>query len=157
MTVYRDLALLGGGKTANPPGILWTSGGRPLLTFDDTTDETIIRTWRMPDEYTAGLRFKVQYSMASATTNNVAIRVEIMAASSADGIVTDSFDTINVSADQTVPATAGNMAEITITPTNLDSLAGGDYIAVVIGRENGTSGTNAAGDMYWWSLTALWD
>ena len=157
MTIYRDLALLGGGKTANPPGILWTSGGRPLLTFDDTTDETIIRTWRMPDEYTTGLRFKVQYSMASATTNNVAIRVEIMAASSGDNIVTGSFDTINVSADQAVPASAGNMAEITITPTNLDSLAGGDYIAVVIGRENGTSGTNAAGDMYWWSLTALWD
>ena len=125
--------------------------------FDDTTDETIVRSWRMPDSFSTGLSFKIQYSMASATTNNVAIRAEIMAASSADEIVTDSYDTINVSSDQAVPGSSGNMAEITITPTNLDSLAGGDYISVILGRENGTSGTNAAGDMYWWSITAIWD
>lgn len=95
--------------------------------------------------------------MASATVNNVALRAEIMAASIADDMVTDSFDTLNASADQAVPGTGGNMAEITITPANVDGLAGGDYISVVLGRENGTSGSNAAGDMYWWSITALWD
>ena len=157
MTIYHNLPLLGGTRTATPPGTIWTAERRPVLAFDDTTDETIMFSWRMPDEFSTGLRFKVQYSMASATANNVALRAEIMAASVGDPIATGSFDTINVSADQAVPGSSGNTGEITITPTNLDGLTRGDYICVILGRENGTSGTNAAGDMYWWTITALWD
>ena len=135
----------------NPPGLLWV-GARPFLTFDGTTNELLTWTFRLPVDYASGLTVKWQYSMASATTNNVAVRSQIMAVSSGGTINVDSYDTLDKSADATVPGTVGIMDEISFALTNIDSAAAGDYIAVQLGRENGTTGTNATGDMYVWEI-----
>lgn len=135
----------------NPPSIAF-EGARPYLLFDGTTDELVTWTFRMPQDYASGLTIKAQYSMVSATANNVAIRTEVMAIADGEDVDTDNFSAVEASADATVPATAGLMDEISdamATPT----VAAGDYIALRFGRENGTSGTNATGDMEVWAVS----
>ena len=136
----------------NPPGIAFSTAGRPHLLFDDTTDELMLWQFRMPANYASGLTIKWQYSMASATTNVVAIRTEVMATADGEDIDTDNYAAVEASADATVPGTAGLMDEISEalgTPT----VAANDYISIRAGRENATSGTNATGDMEVWAIS----
>lgn len=147
----KDISLFGPQDATNPPELAF-EGNRPYLLFDGTTDELILRSFRLPDDYASGLTIKVQYSMVSATTNNVAIRTRVMATADGEDIDTDNYAAVEASADATVPGTAGLMDEISealTTPT----IAAGDYIALEIGRENGTSGTNATGDMEVWAMS----
>lgn len=151
-TSQINLPLLGGVRdTTNPPGMGWV-GSRPYLLFDGTTDELITWSFRMPGDYASGLTVKWQYSMVSAITNKVAIRVQIMTASDGDNIDTNGYDTLEKCADVTVPGTAGLMDEISFAITNLDGLLAGDYISIQLGRENGTTGTNASADMEVWAI-----
>ena len=136
----------------NPPGLAFTTAGRPYLTFDDTTDELCSWGFRLPGDYASGLTVIAQYSMASATGNNVAIRTEVMAIADGEDVDTDNYASVEASADDTVPGTAGLMGVVSdalATPT----VAAGDYVSLRFGRENGTSGTNATGDMELWSVT----
>ena len=137
----------------NPPGFAVTAANRPYLLFDDTTDELVIWQFRIPQNYSSGMTIKVQYSMASDITNVVAIRTEWQAIAEGEDIDTDSWSTLEASADDTVPATTaglmGELSEAMTTPT----LAAGDYVALRFGRENGTSGTNATGDMEVWAVS----
>lgn len=141
--------------STNPPGLLW-QGARPYLTLDGTTDELITWSFRMPDDYASGLAVKWQYSMASATTNKVAVRSQVMAAADNVNIDTDSYATLDKCTDATVPGTAGLMDEISFALTNLDSLAAGSYISIQLGRENATTGTNATGDMEVWAIALVY-
>lgn len=137
---------------AVPPGVKWTAKNRPYLTLDGTTDELFEISFKNPGDYASGMTAVVQYSMASAITNNVAIRSEVMAIAAAENILTDNFAAVEKSADSVVPGTLNDMKVITealTTPT----IAAGDYLSFIFGRENATTGTNAAGDMYIWSVT----
>lgn len=147
-----NLPLPGFYDPTNPPELAFTAAGRPNLLFDDTTDELLLWVFRLPADYASGLTIKWQYSMVTATTNVVAIRTEVMAIADGEDIDTDNFAAVEASADATVPGTAGLMDEISDalgTPT----VAAGDYIAIRAGRENGTSGTNASGDMELWAAS----
>lgn len=132
----------------NPPGFGVVSGSnRPFMVFDGTTDELCLWTFRMPADFGGQLDIVVQYAMASATTNVVAIRTEFQVVAIGEDIDTDSFSAVEASADDTVPGTAGNMGEIRErigTPT----INPNEYVALRFGRENGTTGTNATGDMW---------
>lgn len=135
----------------NPPGFGVTAANRQFLAFDDTTDELVIWEFRVPQDFGGQLDIVVQYAMASATANNVAIRTETQAVADGEDLDTDSWSTLEASADNTVPGTAGNMGEIRErigTPT----INPGEYLALRFGRENGTSGTNATGDMWVFSV-----
>jgi len=138
----------------NPPALAFTAANRAHLLFDGTTDELV--TWsdiRVPQNFASGMTIKWIYSMASAVTNVVAIRTEVMATAEDEDIDTDNYAAVEASADDTVPATtAGNRGEISDalgTPT----IAAGDYMAIRVGRENATSGTNATGDMEVWAVS----
>ena len=72
----------------NPPGLSYTAANRPYLTFDGTTDELCGWSFRMPVDYVSGLTIKVQYSMDTATTNNVAIRTEVQATADGENVAT---------------------------------------------------------------------
>lgn len=141
--------------STNPPGLLW-QGARPYLTFDGTTDELITWSFRMPGDYASGPTVKWQYSMASAITNNVAVRSQVMAAAATVNIDTDSYAAQDTSADSVVPGTAGLMKEISLALTNTDSLAAGSYISIQLGRKNATTGTNATGDMEVWAIALVY-
>jgi hypothetical protein len=63
---------------------------------------------------------------------------------------TTSFDTANNSASTTVPATAGYIDQISITLTNADSIAAGDYYRISVNRDADGSAIadTATGDLY---------
>lgn len=131
------------------PGLV---NDRPVLAFDAATDENIHFTDIAPQGLTGTITVIVTYMMASATTGAVRFQAAIEAVTDGDATdldATTSFDTDN-SAGATVPGTAGHIDQLSITMTNADSLAAGDYYRLRLRRDaDGTSGTdNATGDCY---------
>jgi hypothetical protein len=126
---------------------------RPYLSFDDTTVEGCRSVpFQMPAAYTGSgtLKADVHYIMASATTGTVNFEASVEAFTAADAVDLDageSFDTAN-SGSATVPATAGHLGVMTITLTNKDSVAAGDYVRLKIERDADDAGSDdsATGD-----------
>lgn len=123
---------------------------RPYLAFDATTDESCDWTFIAPQGITGTITTVITYRAASATTGSVRWQAALEAITDGDATDTDtasSFDTAN-SAGATVPGTAGHIDQISITMTNADSIAAGDYCRLRINRDaDGTSGTDdATGD-----------
>jgi hypothetical protein len=87
--------------------------------------------------------------MASATTGGVAFTVEVEAITPSDAVDTDtadSFDSVNTGTDATVPGTAGYIDEVSITLTNKDSIAAGDYVRFRLTRAVANAADTATGD-----------
>lgn len=125
---------------------------RPVLWFDASTDETCYWTGIAPQGLTGTITVVITYVMASATSGTVGIQAQIEAISDGDATDTDgttSFDSVNNSASTTVPGTAGYIDQISITMTNADSIAAGDYFRLSINRDaDGSAITDSAtGDM----------
>lgn len=126
---------------------------RPALAFDAATDETAYWTDIAPQGLTGTITLIVSYVMASATSGTVGLQASIEAITDGDAVdldATTSFDTANNSASTTVPATAGYIDQISITMTNADSIAAGDYYRISVNRDaDGSAITDSAtGDLY---------
>ena len=134
------------GATSFP--VPYWNANRISLAYDDTTQEFAYWQFRMPSNYSNSPILKIQYKMASATSGNVVVRGSVMAVSDGDAaaVDTDSFDTAN-SATKAVPGTADYLDEISITLTNNDSLAAGDYTIIRVDRDAGNGSDTATGDM----------
>lgn len=119
------------------------------LAFDAATDEMCYWQFRMPDDYASAPVLKVQYKMASATSGNVIVSGRIAAVS--DGDTTDvdakALGTDNVSGATAVPGTAGYLDEISLTLTNADSVAAGDFVVVRFARDADNASDTATGDL----------
>lgn len=117
------------------------------LNFDASTEEWACWQFRMPADYASGPVLKVQYKMTSATTGNVIWVGQIAAVSDGDATDADAkaFAATN-SATVTVPGTAGHIDEASITMTNADSVAAGDFVVVRIARDADAAGDTATGD-----------
>lgn len=132
------------------PG-LTISNLRPVLAYDDTTAEIAYWTFVIPQGWTGTKTCEVYYKMASATSGTVEWEVSVEAVTDADATdldATTSFDTAN-SGSATVPGTAGYLDVISVTLTNNDSSAAGDYVRIRIARDadDGTNDT-ATGDAH---------
>lgn len=108
----------------------------------------------MPSAYTGSgtLKADIHYMMASATSGTVNFEVSVEAVTAADATDLDageSFDSVN-SGSATVPGTAGYLGVMTITLTNKDSVAAGDYVRLKLDRDgdDGGSDDTATGDAY---------
>lgn len=126
---------------------------RPALAFDASTDETCYWTFVAPQGITGTITVVITYVMASATSNAVGFQAQLEAITDGDTTDTDaatSFDSVNNSASTTVPATAGHIDQISITMTNADSIAAGDYVRLSLNRDaDGSAITDSAtGDAY---------
>jgi hypothetical protein len=140
--------------SANPPGLAF-SQSRPKLLFDDTTPQLAYWVFRMPANYASGLVAKIQYSMASAVANEVDFEVSVMAVTDADAqdLDSDSYDTAN-SGSATVPGTAGYLDEISVTLSNADSVAAGDWVALRLARDaDDATNDDATGDAEVWNVS----
>jgi hypothetical protein len=117
------------------------------LAYDATTEEQCMWTFRMPADYASAPVMKVQYKMASATTGGVAFEARIAAVTpgEAQDVDANAFAAANVGTD-TVPGTAGHMDEVSITLTNDDSLAAGDFVIVYLARDPAHASDTATGD-----------
>lgn len=125
---------------------------RPFLAYDDTAVEAAISLpFEMPATYTGSgtLKADIFYMMASATSGSVDFDVLVEAITAADAVDLDSassFDSAN-SGDQTVPATAGYLGQLTITLSNKDSVAAGDYVRIKLERDaDDSTNDTATGD-----------
>jgi len=132
---------------------LTLSNRRPVLAYDAATDETAYWTFVAPQGLTGALTLVLTVAMASATSGTVGFQAQIEAITDADATDTDattSFDAVNNSASTTVPATAGNIKQISITLTNADSIAAADYCRLSLNRDaDGSAITDSAtGDAY---------
>lgn len=125
---------------------------RPELLFDAATDEQCFFSFIAPQGITGTMTLVITFAMASATSGTVGIQAQIEAITAGDSTDTDattSFDSVNNSASTTVPGTAGYIGQISITLTNQDSIAAGDYCRLSINRDaDGSAITDSAsGDM----------
>lgn len=136
---------------ANFPALL-LSNRRPVLAYDAGTQETAYWTGIAPQGLSGALSAVVTYAMASATTGTIEFEVAVEAISDGDTTDTDattSFDTVNVSAAATVPATAGYIDQVSVTLTNADSIAAGDYFRLSVSRDaDDATNDTASGDLY---------
>lgn len=123
---------------------------RPALAFDAATDETVYWTFIAPQGITGTITVVVSYVMASATTGAVYFQAALEAITDGDATdldATTSFDTANTGS-ATVPATAGYVDQISITMTNADSIAAGDYVRLSLNRDANNASDTATGDAY---------
>ncbi len=121
---------------------------RPALAFDASTDQTCYWTTIAPQGLSGALTAVISYIMASATSGNVDVDVAVEAVSDGDSTdldAGDSFDTVNSTDNTTVPGTAGYIDQISVTLTNADSMAAGDYVRFSLARD--ASEDTATGDM----------
>jgi hypothetical protein len=104
--------------------------------------------FRMPLDYASAPVLKVQYKMTSATSGGVAFTANIAAVTPGDATDVDAkaLASDNTATDATVPGTAGFLKEISITLTNADSLAAGDFVIVRLAREVANATDTATGD-----------
>lgn len=136
--------------TSNFPAALYINN-RPVLAFDATTSETCYWTRKVPQGWTGTLTAIVTFMMASDnnTAHTVEFGVAVEAITSGDSVdldAGDSFDTENV-ANTTIPGTVGFEKDLSITLTNNDSSAAGDYIRFKLDR-NPAGTDDATGDCY---------
>jgi hypothetical protein len=122
---------------------------RPALAFDAAANETCQWTGVAPQGLTGTLTALIYYIMASATSGDTDWDVALEAVTSGDTTdldAGDSFDTINSQDNTTVPAVAGRLGVISVTLTNADSIAAGDYFRLQLTRD--AANDTAAGDAY---------
>lgn len=131
----------------NPPALEYENG-KPQLLFDAATDEIIRFSFRMPSAYLSDPVLVLGYKMASATSGAVVLVCEVMAVTPNvnEAVDTDSYDTPNTVTD-TVPGTAGDLAEIPIPLANDDSLAEKDYVTLKVSRDANNAADTATGDL----------
>lgn len=117
------------------------------LLFDASTEEQVCWAFRMPADYSSAPVIKVQYKMTSATTGGVAFEARLAAVSDGDAQDVDAkgFAAANVGT-ATVPGTAGHLDEVSITMTNADSLAAGDFVITYLNRDPAHASDTATGD-----------
>jgi hypothetical protein len=134
--------------TTNYPALLQDGQSRLYLAFDATTNETCYWTFIAPQGFTGTKTLVVTYRAASATTGTALFDAAIEAISDGDATDTDaasSFATDNTPTAVTVPGTAGYIDQLSITLTNDDSIAVGDYCRLRLNRDNADT---AAGDLH---------
>ncbi len=139
-----------------PPGIGY-AGDRAYLTFDSGTDELITWTFRMPADYASAPVAKVIWSGSSSTTtsHSAVWSVEVMAMTpdtDSVAIDTDSFDTANTVTDDILGTTAKRPQLASITLTNADSVAAGDYVAVRLSRDADNVSDDLSEDAWLWAF-----
>lgn len=119
------------------------------LAFDGTNTEQCMWSFRMPANYASAPVLKIQYKALSATSGTIIFDGRIAAVSDGDSQDVDAngFGSANVSGATTVPGTAGYLDEISITLTNADSLAAGDFTIVYLGRNPGNGSDTVTTDI----------
>jgi len=145
-------------NASNPPGLRFEDN-RPEWLFDDSTPETVFWTFRMPQDCAAepGLTAKIQYKMASDDDSDHKVEFEVSVFAISDGdsadVDTEDWDDAN-SGSANIPGQsgggggqAGYLDEISITLSNDDSVAAGDFVMIALQRDadDGTNDT-ATGD-----------
>ena len=144
--------------STNPPGLLYTTANRPYLAFDASTDELVLWTFRLPENYASAPTLKIIWSGSASTTvsHTVFWRAEVMAMTAdTDSVAstTDSFDTVKTASDDILGTTAERPQTVDLSLTNNDSMAAGDYIALRFGRDADNASDDLTEDAWLWAVS----
>ena len=107
------------------------------LLFPDSTDYSCSWQFRMPQDYSTGLKAFIQYSTHTGTNSGkVAFEVGVFAVTPGDSedINTAAVYVVN-SGNHTAPTTVGILKEMAIGCTGADSLAANDYVRIKLARD----------------------
>ncbi len=144
-------AVFAGGAGLPPPNfsrVLGTNGPVLGLAFDPTTDEGCFWAFRMSG-YTGGnLTLRIPWYADSASSGNVVWEARLQAITAdtdSQDVETDGWASSNFVQDTHLGTVGQRLHEATITLSNLDSVAEGDYVRLELRRD--ANGTNAADDM----------
>ena len=95
---------------------------RKVVQFLGTTQQSAAWQFRVPADFTGPFTIAYQYAMATGTADNAQWRCEVEAVTPGDALnlgAATSYDTANDAAADTVPGTAGFLAET--VPDDLDN------------------------------------
>lgn len=128
-----------------------TAYERPVLLYDDSTDEAAAWTGVLPDSYGGGgLSVDIIWGSAGGVTTGNVVWAAAIESTTPDG---DSLNTDNFAADNTVtdaaPASANNSVTAAITFTDgadMDSLAAGEMYRVRLTRDADNASDTMSGD-----------
>lgn len=129
---------------------LTTVNDRPVLAFDAATNETCYWTFVAPQGLTGTLSIIVHLFGNAAGTNSTYWQAALEAITPDDAVDLDSttsFDTDNTG-NVAMPATQGHQTSVSITLTNADSIAAGDYVRLRLNRDADNGSDNFAADAY---------
>lgn len=129
-------------SSATAPGVYFLQ-----LAFDATAEEWATWEFRMPDDYASGPVLRVQFKMTSATSGAVVWDGRVAATTPTDATDVDArgFSSANT-VTQTVASTAGYLVDASITLSNADSVAAGDFVVIRLARAAADAGDTATGD-----------
>jgi len=117
------------------------------LLFDASATESALWQFKMPDNYSSTPVLRLQYAMASATSDKVDWEAEVMAVADGEDIDTASFDSVNeIPGGTTVPGTAGFLDTVSIPLANNDSMAADELILLRVNRDHDDGDDTATGD-----------
>jgi len=117
--------------------------------FDASTIERIMWSFRMPADYNNTPVLKVQFKMTSATTGNVVIGGRVAAyTAGVDSTDADAkaFAAVNTATVAVPATTAGKIGEGSISLTTNDSVAANDWVVIYLSREASNGSDTATGD-----------
>ena len=114
--------------------------------FDASTDEFIVIAFIIPNNYVSTPVCDIYYKCTSDTSGTAAFEVRVQAVTDADAqdVDADAFATVNAGTGA-IPATAGRLDVISISLSNFDSGASGDFITIAINRN--ISADDVTGDL----------
>lgn len=134
----KELPILGWvGDATNPP-LTGFANGRPYLIFDEDTDQLCVQAFDMPEGYVSNPVLVVEWSGSSSTnvthTTRFACRIMKATPETHGAMDSDSYDTSNEVDDDILGTTAKRLQKASVTCTNDDGVAAGDYVAAELSR-----------------------
>jgi len=120
----------------------------PCIKMDDTTDEGVEFHFRLPGTPSGTASLKIEYYMAGANSNKkVKFGAQIAALSDTDTNATAKALATQDTVSLVCPDAAGTVDEATITLSDADSMAKGDFVTLRLQRvPSDTTNDTAAGD-----------
>jgi hypothetical protein len=114
------------------------------ITFDAATNQHLFWVFRMPTDFASGPVLKVQWNISS-TTGNVVWEGRIAANTPGDATTpgAEALAAAN-SVTTAVNGTTFRLTESSITLTNADSVAAGDYVILMLKRDAANASDTAA-------------
>lgn len=129
-------------SSASAPGAYFLQ-----LAFDASTEEWCTWQFRMPADYASAPVAVVQWKATSATSGGVVWDVRVSATTTGDSQDVDAQDFASANtATGTAPGTAGYLLDTSVTLTNADSVAAGDFVVVRLARAAADGSDTATGD-----------
>lgn len=159
-TIYQEFGPYDGVPPASNPATLEAVAGTnfvvPSLAFDAGTDEAVLFFFRAVNYGSGNITIDIDWYAGTASSGDVIWGAQIAAITpdtDTQDIETDAFATANTVTDSHLGTTAQRLHRASITLSNLDSIAVGDWCCLKIYRDADNASDTMTGDALLTKLT----